>query len=362
MADPILLDGALAEKNLEVKTANEYIYGNQFADFMGETNKSVIQVEHSESKGAGDRIFFSLMEALDPDAMILGDSQLEGNEQERVVREDSLTIDYVRNASIVRNVKRLGIRSRIEFLERAQPDLSAAHTQRLRNDLIDAAALTVSPVQGRIRFGALESNYNATLATGLATLDTTNDLLTVDLIRAVKRKAQDDSGVYSGGSANATRMITPSEVEGNLSSTSYKETYVMFVDLRSADDLKSDADYQGLRDDARQNLISMSFINKSLFVGMIENVMIYEMPKLERIGHDGAGDSSADVTHNLFCGAQAWGVGIGEAMSFETEHFDYKKDQAVAAETIRGQKVLAYSDGTNDIEAGMIHVMCATTV
>lgn len=360
MSDPVILDGNLASKNIQRQAAAEYIYGNPFADFISESQTAVIHHERSETKGAGQRIFFSLLEALDPDLMVRGDSQLVGNEQERVLRDDSVVIDYVRTATIIRNHKLLDIRTPIELIDKARPALVASHSESLRNDLIDAAGVTVSPLQSRVRFGALESNYNATLATALATLDTTDDLMNVALIRGVKRKAQDSSGTYSGGVTS--RKIRPATVEGDLNSTAYKETYVIFLDFRSADDLKSDTVYQALRDDARQNLISMSFINKSLFVGMIENVLVYEMPELDRIGFPTAGASSANVTHNLFCGAQAWGLGTGMDMEFVDEDFDYKKDKSVAGNVIRGLKVLQYSDDTNDVNAGLIHVMAATTL
>jgi len=365
MTDPVARDSALAQKKILDQAAAEYIYENPFGDFIGETNKAIIQKIENSSKGEGDNIFFSLMEAIDPDtSFVEGDNQLVGNEVQRVLRDDKVEIDYVRVATILRNRDLVDIRTPIEIWGKARPDLASAHKEKLRNDLIDAAALgTTSPLQGRIRYGALESNYDATVATGLATLDTTNDLLTVALIRAAKRKAQDSSGVYSGGAANAVRKIRPATVDGDLNSTSYKEQYVMFVDFRSSDDLKSDPAFQALRDDARNNVIAQSFINKSLFVGMVENVMIYEMPEMERIGSAGAGDAGANTTHNLLTGSQAWGLGFGMVMEFEEDDFDYKKDVSVAASSIRGQKVLKYKNAANDeVEAGMIHIMCATTV
>lgn len=361
--NPVARDSALAQKKILDQAAAEYIYLNPFGDFVGESNKSVVHMVMNESKGAGDNIRFSLMDAIDPDtSFVEGDSQLVGNEVERTLRDDKVEIDYVRVATILRNRDLMDIRTPIEIWDAARPDLSDAHAQKLRNDMIDAAALsTTSPIQSRIRFGASETNYDATVATGLANLDKTNDLLTVDLIRATKRKAQDSAGVYSGGVVS--RKIRPATVEGDLNSTSYREQYVLFADFRSSDDLKSDTDFQTLRDDARNNIIAQSFINKSLYVGMVENVMIYEMPSIERIGSQGAGDASANTTHNLFCGAQAWGLGIGKAMHFVNDDFDYGKDVSVAASTIRGQKVLSFKDDSNnDVPAGLIHLMCATTV
>lgn len=377
MSYPILNDTDLAEKNiLENEVAMEHVYHNPFGDFVGNRMSVIHQVEEAE-KGAGQNIIFPIADAQDPDTGVaVGDSTLKGQEVAMRRTSDKVEIDYVRFATKVPNRELGEIRSPIAIYSDARTELEVKGQERLRNDLLAAAGEglvatnvgtkagdlisgAASPAKARVLFGNNEANYNATLATGVGACDVTNDKMSVSMIRKLVNKAKSMSGTYTG--TVRPRRIMPSMVEGDPNSMSLRQKYTLFLDLRSVRDLQNDDEFKSLRDDARQNKISESFINKDLYVGMVDNVLIFEMPEIERIAAGTNGASSAQVTHNLFCGAQAFGLGWGNMGEFREEDEDFGKDVSIAWHSIRGQKRLQYTPATGSAyNLGLIHAFAAT--
>lgn len=380
MTYPIATGADLAQKKIlemESEIAREHIYGNPFGNFSGESRNNIVQMIEDSSKGAGDTIYFPMADAQDPDVgVVLGEDTAEGQETSMRRTSDSLTIDYVRFGVFVPNRELGEIRSPIPVYEDAKMELMDKGIERLRNDIMDAAAtgLTAvntstklgaivsgasSPAKHRALFGASESNYNSDLATAMATLDTTADLLTVSMIRQCVKKAKSMAGTYSLSSR--PRRLKPATIEGDINNLTLREKYVLFTDSRSVYDLKNTDDFKALRDDMRRNTYSDAFTTPSMVVGEIENVIVVEIPEMERIGATGAGASSANVTHNLFCGAQAFGIGWGNRGEFRTREADYGKDVGVLWHSIRGQKMLKYTpESGSSYNLGLIHVFCAT--
>lgn len=364
------------QKILENDVAMEHVYGNPFGDFVGGKLSIVHQVEEV-GKGAGQNIIFPIADAQDPDAGVArGDSTLRGQEVSMRRTSDKVEVDYVRFGTKVPNRELGEIRSPLPIYEEARSELEVKGKELLRNDLLAAAAsgLTktdantklgslvsgaASPAQQRVLFGNDEGNYDADLATGVGACDTTDDKLSVSMIRKLVNKAKSMAGTYS--ITTRPRRLMPAMVEGDPNTMSLKQKYVLFADLRSIRDLQGDDEFKALRDDARQNIIAESFINRDLYVGMVDNVMIFEMPEIERIGAQGAGATSADVTHNLFCGAQAFGLGWGNMGEFREDDEDFGKDVYVAWHSIRGQKRMEYTPATGSAyNLGLIHAFAAT--
>lgn len=375
---PIATGSDLAEDKIlamENDVKKEYIIGNPWSDFFGESPLALVHVETNTGKGEGDVIKFVHRSALLTGKTARGDTTLSNNEQVQRVTDDKITIDYVRDAIIVRN-KRLGeIRSPVEIYGVAKDQLASLNKEVLRNDLTEAAAAgltrpnattdegelvpsAASPDKARVLFGNSESNYNATLATGVGACDTTNDKLTVAHIRNLVKKAKSVEGTYTG---NRPERLHPAKVEGNNDGMSLRETYVLLTEYRGVRDLQADPEFKDLRDDARNQIISTSFINRDLYVGMVDNVMIYEMPEQSRVSAGASGASSAKVLHNFFCGSQALGLAWGYMGGFADETQDYGKDVGVAWESIRGQKRIEYTDRDGRVlNSGLIHSFTAT--
>src|SRR3990167_7339781 len=68
-----------------------------FDKFMGEGERSIIQTKTDLRKEKGDTINFGLGMDLSGTGVI-GDNELEGNEEALVTYNDSVTIDQIRNA------------------------------------------------------------------------------------------------------------------------------------------------------------------------------------------------------------------------------------------------------------------------
>lgn len=376
---PILNNTDLAEKNiLENEVAMEHVYGNPFGDFTGESKMSVVMQVMNSQAGIGQNIIFPIADAQDPDrGVAVGDTTLRGQEEAMRRSSDKVEIDYVRFATKVPNYELGEIRSPIPIYEEARDELAVKGQERLRNDLLAAAAEglittnvdtktgelvagAASPAKQRVLFGNDEANYNATLATGIGACDTTNDKLSVSMIRKLVNKAKSMKGTYD--IASRPRRLMPAMIEGDPNTMSLKQMYVLFADRRSILDLQLDEEFKALRDDARSNVIAESFIDRTLYVGKVENVLIFEMPEIERVSAGDNGASSAEVTHNFFCGAQAFGLGWGNMGEFREEDEDYGKDIGVAWHSIRGQKRLEYTPASGSpYNLGLIHAFAATS-
>lgn len=352
MAEPILTSSNLNQPKVLAEAAREYHNGNTFAWAMGASMDAIIQVQIDESKGRGDTMYFSLREKLDPDSAVTGNSTVRGNEQNQTLRDDSVTIDEINHSTIVERKRIVDLRTPVEITGFMRPLVLDMATERLRNDIIDSAAVTATPHRSRVLFGALDSNFNSTLATALANVDTTNDKMTVAVIKLARLKALNASVASAGVTS---RKIRPFKVR--MDNGAMVETYVMFLDSVAAYHLQQDTDFQNLRDDARRNAISMPFFNGSKYLGEVAGVMCYEIEELARIESAAGGAGSTRVAHNLLCGAQAFGIGVGQAGRFATEDIDYERHVGINYEIIRGTKMLKFqiADGSS-VENGVVHV------
>ncbi|MFN7834835.1 MAG: DUF4043 family protein [Burkholderiaceae bacterium] len=347
MAAPITNASALNNKTILREAAAEYINGNQFRPFMGEAPTNIVQTVMNTEKGAGDTIHVPFLDALDPAAARTGAQQVEGNEEDLVFASDSVTVDYVRHATKVELHKLVDVRTPIRVLEQLRPMLTDVAAQRLRNDIIDACGVTASPNRTRALFGAVDTNYNAALATALQNVDNTADKLSVGMIRLAKAKAQNIASVSLGV---VSRKIRPFKMK--MANGAVSQMYVMFVDSVAAIHLKNDADFKDLRDDNRTNELSTPYFDGSKYLGMVDGVLVYEIEELTRIESPTGGASSTRVAHNLLCGAQAVAVGVANLGYFAEETMDYQHHKGVCYAIIRGTKMLQW----NGVETGVVHV------
>ena len=88
----------LNEPTVLSKAFQEFTTSHELAFLMGSGEDSAIQMKIDQSKGRGDTLYFSLMEALATSAIVTGSTNLAGNESDMVLRDFSITIDYRRSA------------------------------------------------------------------------------------------------------------------------------------------------------------------------------------------------------------------------------------------------------------------------
>ena len=347
MADVVLFNGSEAAKSIQGNFFTEYLDGNTLSPFMGDMS-AIINVEEV-GKGEGDTHTFTLVGALDPDKRSTGNQQAAGNGERQKSFANALQIQLVRKPAILENVKTIAQRTPMKLFERLRPQLLEVTQEMLRNVLVDSAAYATggsSPVQARALFGVGESNYNATINTALGNVDATNDKLTVAHIRMLKRKA-----VAQTNPAGAkVRKIRPFRME---SDNGVKDEYFcLFADPRAIADLQTDSTFIALATQGKMEEKAPSFVRGSRFRGMVDNVLIYEEPAVQRIGYATAGASSSPVAHNLFCGAQAFGLVYGYLKSeMADEYRDFGNIYEVCHTELRGQGMLTFGGYEN----GIIH-------
>lgn len=368
---PITNASDLNDKQIRTQVAKEYINGNPFRWAMGESASDIIQTQVNTSKGAGDTIVFNLLDAFDPSKVKRGDEMLEGSEVDMKYNTDKVVVDYVRYAGKVEQAKLVRARTPVEVVELLRPQIIDAQTQILRDEIIEKFlegyidieategaggsinAADTSPNRTRVLFGAADTNYNATLSTALGTIDSAADKLSLAMVRIARQKALNVAAFSAGTSSRKIRPFRVMDTNNAL-----VETYVMFLDPIAATHLSADTEFQNLRDDMRSNQISLPFFNGSKFLGEAEGTMFYVIEELTKVGDLDAGATSSAVATNLFCGAQAIGLGIADAGSFADREMDYGMHVGVGHTIIRGTKRLDF-DG---VENGVVFVFSSQVV
>ena len=365
---PITNASDLNDKQIRTQVAKEYINGNPFRWAMGTEASSIIQTQVNTSKGAGDTIIFSLLDAFDPSKVKYGNEMLEGSEVDVKFNTDRVTVDYVRYAGKVEQKQLVNARTPVEVVGVLRPQIIDAQTQILRDEIIGAftagyltiettegaggalVASASSPHRTRCLFGAVDGNYNATLSNAMGTIDSAADKLSLAMVRIARQKSLNVAAFSNGVSSRKVRPFRVMDTNKAL-----VETFVMFLDPISATHLSADTEFQNLRDTARSNQISLPFFNGSKYLGEAEGTMFYVIEELTKVGDLDAGASSTAVAVNLFCGAQAMGIGIADAGSFAERKMDYEMHVGVGHTIIRGTKRLDF----NSIENGVVFVFAS---
>lgn len=325
----------LAVKLWSRKLFHEIVGMSYVGKFMGESDKSLIQIKTETKKGAGDKITVGLRRLLTGDG-IQGDDSLEGNEEALNTYSDSIYIDQLRHA--VRSAGRMS-EQRVPFSVRAEAKdgLSDWWIERMETTVANQLTgntgqsdtkftgnqATIAPSSGRILMGGNEASEASLSAT------TTHAIKLADLDRAVAiAKVQ-------------TPRIRPIRVDG-------KNMWVCFLHPYQVYQLRRDASTAGNFYDVNKAMLQGGKISDNPIVTgasfIYNNVLVHEwdylpnVPDSEAPGNDGSG-----YRRGVFCGAQAAICAYGQdnsanKMTWEEELFDYKNQLGVGAGCIMGVK------------------------
>lgn len=201
--------------------------------------------------------------------------------------------------------------------------------------------------QYRILFGNSESNYNATFATGAATVDASNDKFGKTSINILKRMAKRRYRTAKGDLVNLP-SIRPIRV-----GTAGREYFVCFAGPETFGDLKSSLETINLDGRARNPEANPLFQDGDL---EFDGVVIKEIPEIGNVGTIGA--ASATVYPVYFCGAQALGIAWGQTTrATQRKEDDYGFLKGVGVESLWSAEKLRY----NGIDHGMITGFFAAT-
>jgi N4-gp56 family major capsid protein len=367
MAEFSLASGS--EKQLwSKKYLSEYVRESQFKPYMGSAESSVIMTKYELQEESGKTINFPLITKLTGKG-VLGNGVLSGNEEQLGNYNMALSVDWVRNG--VKVPKSQSYRTEIDIFGAAKTFLKYWSAEDLRNRIINyyggpvVAGASIPAVdvidalgnihvtgataanyntwcaanQDRILFGAATANYNATHATGLGNVDSTNDKLTAATASLAKRMAK-----------AASPAIRPFRIEDG------REFYVMFCGARSFRDLKNDSTMIAANRDARaregggMNSNPLFQDGDLIYDGIIFR-QVEEISTILTVGSSifsAAGAASIAVEPNFLCGQQSFAIAWGQAPTPRSDmKDDYEFRPGVAIEELRGTAKTHFATGTS---------------
>lgn len=359
----------------------EAIRKTGLAPYMGKGKNNIYRIVNDLLDTAGKTINIPLIGAL-RGAGVTGSQILVGNEEDMATMNDQVMVDWKRNGVVV--PKSTSYATPIDLMNAARDANVEWSTRSFKNDSIDAlggiiipgAALTngfaadtsvsyaaataaqrntyLTNNSDRILFGQLTANAVSNVwATALATVDTTNDKMTVAVAELAKRMAENTGPDATGGVSVSTRTaITPYTADDGV-----YQGYVMFCAPNAFRDVQNDAAMVAANRDARARE-GNAYKNNPLFMDgdLLKDGIIYrKLPELRRLTV--AGGATGNVDRNFLCGQAALTVGWGQMPTPRTKkEDDYGFRPGTAIEELRGHKKTSYL-GTN---YGCVEVLTAS--
>lgn len=346
MADTRVATGLTVEQ-WDEKYFVEYLTENRFANEMGTSESSIIQVKENLMKKPGDRVNFALVNRLTNDA-ITGTNTLEGNEEDMASRSFEVAVTKRRNG--VRVAEQDEQFSAISLREAARSTLKDWSLKDTENLIIQSLASFNGTRYGsaseatkdawlvdnadRVLFGALRSNNSSNdHSASLANCDTTADKLTAAAVSKMKTIAE----------TVANPLIRP------IRSTASKgrRYYILYAHPYAFNDLKGDTTIT-----QAQREVNLAMENERLFEGgdlYWDGVIIKQIEQANTEWDFGlVGASSARVVGAYLCGAQAIGAAYAKRWTSKTQEFDYGDKYGVAIEAIYGIAKMQFGSGAGD--------------
>jgi len=353
----------------------EYIRDTGFEPYMGDSPTDIIHVVN-DLKGDGYTIRVPLVARLQGGG-VSGNTRLSGSEESMAQYYQDVNWEYYRNAIEISKKERE--KSAVNLLEERKPLLREWSAELIKYQIIDtfhtmsdgttyanASAGTrntfLTNNADRVLFGKLKSNYSSgVMATALATLDTTDDILSPTIGSLAKRMAK-----------SATPHIRPFKT-----GTQGREYFVMFCHPLAFKSLKTNATIIANSQYARAREGNGMDSNPLFQDGdIIDDGIIYrEIPEFwsPRQGDlsstnvnpnthlVGVGGSSADVGVNFLCGAQALAfVNKQAATPITKKEDDYGYFDGVGIELAHGMSKLRWNNGSGtNKDLGMVTVYTA---
>lgn len=301
----------------------EYVRGNMFSPYMGESLNSIIRIKN-ELKSGGEQMNIPLVTRLTGAGVSTG--TLVGNEEKIDNYGMRVWLEWARHAVVTNKAENQ--KDSADVFGEAKPLLSDWGKELQRDELIAAlmalpsesqpsAGVRVNGIQydvataaqrntwnaansDRVLYGNSTANYNATHATALANCDTTNDKATATNLSLLKRIAK-----------NASPKIRPFKTDNGY------EYFVAFAGTNTFRDLK--ISLETINKDARPR--EQNGVDKNpLFQDgdqIYDGVIIREVPEISSFVTNvwttlkTAGAASARVEPVFLCGQQAaafaWG-------------------------------------------------------
>ena len=325
MAETIFATGdALTAKIWATKVFRAAMKDLWFSKWIAESSDSIIHMNTDLTKKAGDRVTFPLRMQLTGAGIDLETDDPEGNEEEIVFHDFSVTLEEKGNAVRARSkmdFKRPAFDLRNEFRMALQDWLSGY----LEDKTI--VALSTSPTSGENIFGGD--------ATSTATIDSSDTMATAVISKA-KRKAR-----------LHTPKIRPIRVNG-------KNHYVMLMHDYQSKALKAeDAWQQANREGGTRGPDNALFSGN---LGMWDGVVLFEYERIQTYTGWGAGGVTTGA-RALLLGAQAGIHAYGQLPEWYEKLFKYNRIPGVLVDVIHKVSKTVF----NSKDFGVITVDTAQT-
>lgn len=345
MAETALISASRVQKWLPTYL-EEYVRASGFSKYMGKSQNNII-VTKSELIENGNQLNIPLVTRLTGSG-VTGITTLDGAEEDLGNYNHQLTIDWLRNAVLVN--KKDVHDAAFDIPMAAKSALKTWSSDKMRDGIIAALGSMTATVSyaaastaqkdtwtaansDRVLFGKLVSNYNATHATALATIDNTDDKLTPALVSLAKRKAK-----------TADPHIRPFKTEDG------REYFVMFAGSLPFRDLKEHSTMTQANREARPRDVESNPIFQDGDL-IYDGVIIREIPEIGVFTN-----GTINCSHSFLCGAQSVAVGWGQMPRIVVDpKKDYEFRTGIATEEYRGIEKLFF----NSKQHGVVTVYTA---
>lgn len=323
----------------------EYVRDSGFKAYMGRGPNSIITAKY-ELTPVGKTINIPLVGKLSG-AGVTGQTALEGAEEALNNYNHQIAIDFLRNG-VLQTEDQMHY-TEMDLLKASREMLKLWSMEKMRTDIITAMSM-ISGVSyaassaaqknawnaantDRIQFGTSKSNYNATHATALANI-ASSQKLSMSVVSLLKRIAK-----------TASPIVRPYKAENG----SGREYYVLFAGSLAFRDLKIDMNTTNINGRERDVETNPVFQDGDL---IYDGVVVREIPEIPVTG--AVGTASAQVAPVYLCGAQAVGVAWGMEPQVRTDTRDYGHFRGVAITEARGVNKLIYNSKDHAIVTGFV--------
>ncbi len=323
----------------------EYIRANRFSKMMGADESSPIQLNEDLTKNIGEQINFELVNRL-AGTGTQGTTTLEGNEEQLGIRNFRVTVNRIRHAVVHDRLHEQF--SAIDLVSAKRATLQDWFKEQIRDRIItalgsistDGAAHTayadaaeadkdtwVVNNADRVQFGA--AAINADHSTGLAQLDTTNDIVNDANLKVMKDLAK-----------TASPKIRPIKVNDE------EEWYVVVMGTKLFRQAQT-----ALATLNREAWIRSKGEGNPLFTGgdlISDGLILKEVPEITQLaGTPGSGGTTA-VAPAYLLGAQAVAYAIAQRSKMIENVRDYGAKKGAGVEMIDAIRKFYFGSGATD--------------
>lgn len=338
----------------------EYVRESGFKPYMGAGSNKPFVVKRQTVNG-GQVIHIPLVMALRGSGV--GTNTLVGSEEQLLNYNHDVKVYWHRNAIAVNEDERH--KSSIDLLKACTDMLKVWEMDDMRDGIVNGLSSVATtggyqagtghsqqvfyseatPTQKnawnaanqyRQLYGNAESNYSATHATALATVDAAGDALTAANISLMKRMAKRRQRTAAGDSVDipSLRPIRTGD-QG-------REFYVCFTDSANFSKLKTDSTMATANREARPRDVASNPIFQDGDL-IYDGVVIREIPEIPA--------TSGTVSPAYFCGAQALGFAWGQTpKATSRKEDDYGFIKGVGVQSLWSVEKLVF----NSMDHGMI--------